>query len=312
MNDLVRLSCPHCGFSRDVPRLKIPAYARVVTCPHCTQRFALPAQAGQAPAAAAVLAETSDRTLGQIFDQAWTVYRQRWGTLLGLLLITYLLLLVPVGAGLAAGGIASLYLPDEVRVHLLLLGTLCGLAVGLLTMFWGYAAYLAAALDPELSVNDALKRGWPLCGPVLWAVSLAGLLAAGGFLLAIVPGILLSVWFAFVPFLAIDGRHGMDSLSASRRLVAGRFWDVLLKFLVASLVPSAIGAIPLVGPLLGLAATPFSTLMMVMVYRDRQAGCAQSPPAEPLPGGPASWWAIALGGYALLGLGLLFIASRLW
>jgi len=303
----IRLSCPRCGFSRELPQARIPAGAQLVTCPHCKHRFPLPALSAPAPAPPA------DRSLAQLFDQTWELYRRRWATLCGLLLLTYLLLLIPLGLGLAAGWVATCYLPEQIRLHLLLIGALCGLGVGLLTMFWGYAAYLAAALDNDLTTRPALQRAWPLTGGVVWAVSLSGLLAAGAFCLLFIPGVILSVWLAFVPFLVVETPYrGMASLRCSRRLVAGHWWDVFVKFLVASLVPSAIGAVPLVGPLLGLAAVPFGTLMMVMVYRDRLAGTAAEPPAEPLAYGPPIWWGMALGGFALLGLALLFIASRLW
>jgi len=40
--NLIVLTCPQCGFSRDVPREKIPVTARQVNCPRCGERFPLP------------------------------------------------------------------------------------------------------------------------------------------------------------------------------------------------------------------------------------------------------------------------------
>ena len=36
---IIELFCPHCNFSRKVPREKIPVGAKWATCPRCGQRF---------------------------------------------------------------------------------------------------------------------------------------------------------------------------------------------------------------------------------------------------------------------------------
>ncbi len=46
---LIALTCPQCGFSRDVPREKIPASARQVNCPRCGEKFPLPLQPSASP-----------------------------------------------------------------------------------------------------------------------------------------------------------------------------------------------------------------------------------------------------------------------
>lgn len=38
----MRITCPQCGFSKDLPRDAIPAEATTVCCPSCRGRFALP------------------------------------------------------------------------------------------------------------------------------------------------------------------------------------------------------------------------------------------------------------------------------
>ncbi len=35
----MRITCPNCGFSRDVPENKIPSNAQIATCPKCSHRF---------------------------------------------------------------------------------------------------------------------------------------------------------------------------------------------------------------------------------------------------------------------------------
>jgi len=40
----MRLTCPHCGFSKDTPHEKFPPGTREVACPRCNQTFPLPDQ----------------------------------------------------------------------------------------------------------------------------------------------------------------------------------------------------------------------------------------------------------------------------
>jgi hypothetical protein len=49
----VLLTCPHCGFSKEVPAKDIPSGARQVICPRCRQRF--PLSGTEAPEAFSVL-----------------------------------------------------------------------------------------------------------------------------------------------------------------------------------------------------------------------------------------------------------------
>lgn len=37
----MRITCPHCGYSKDLPEDKIPAKAARVNCPRCNEKFAL-------------------------------------------------------------------------------------------------------------------------------------------------------------------------------------------------------------------------------------------------------------------------------
>lgn len=51
MPDLLTIVCPHCAFSRTVPKSAIPDGARKATCPKCKQAFLLNAETMQAPTA---------------------------------------------------------------------------------------------------------------------------------------------------------------------------------------------------------------------------------------------------------------------
>src|SRR5690606_4491634 len=64
-----------------------------------------------------------------------------------------------------------------------------------------------------------------------------GLAVILGFILLIIPGIVLAVWFSQVVFIyAIEGGKGSEVLGRSRQYVIGRWWQVLGRLIVIGLV----------------------------------------------------------------------------
>ncbi|MEX1087006.1 MAG: hypothetical protein WEC58_00560, partial [Candidatus Paceibacterota bacterium] len=70
------------------------------------------------------------------------------------------------------------------------------------------------------TVGRHIYRAVALFVPALWIVILVGLATTGGFVLLVIPGILLSLWFSLViPVMIADRYRGWDALCASRELV---------------------------------------------------------------------------------------------
>ena len=62
------------------------------------------------------------------------------------------------------------------------------------------------------------------------AVSVMGLF---GFLLFVIPGIVLNIWFAVVlPILILENKGVLETMAKSRWLVQGRFWKVVTRYLI--------------------------------------------------------------------------------
>ena len=60
---------------------------------------------------------------------------------------------------------------------------------------------------------------------------LNGFIVMGGYLLFIIPGIIISIWFSVATFIfVIEERKGMTALLYSRHLVSGHWWGVFLRF----------------------------------------------------------------------------------
>lgn len=72
------------------------------------------------------------------------------------------------------------------------------------------------------------QRGWQLIIPFLLAVILLSLLKIVGLALAIIPGILFWIWYAFAPIIVVlEGGGFVQAFQQSKQLVKGRFGAML-------------------------------------------------------------------------------------
>ncbi len=112
------------------------------------------------------------------------------------------------------------------------LGIVAQLADGFL-WFWitVITTILAAQLldKKEPDTNVVPLYALSVLGSFAWVGILQALVVAGGILLLVVPGLVFLVWFGFAQqaFL-LDGKRGIDALSASRDLSRGRFFTTAL------------------------------------------------------------------------------------
>ena len=121
-------------------------------------------------------------------------------------------------------------------------------------------------------VKETFKLAWPRVGNYAITTILVGLLLLGGFLLLIIPGILVLVWFAFANYIVVTEKIGArDALRRSKALVKGYFWQVLgrgavfvLFYLLIQIVASLI---PVVGPLVLSLFSPYYILLPFLMYQ---------------------------------------------
>jgi hypothetical protein len=73
--------------------------------------------------------------------------------------------------------------------------------------------------------------------PWLWIAALSTCVVFGGFMLFIIPGVIVSFYIAFAMYAFIDeDARGMSALQRSRELVTGNFWNILSRFVVFILI----------------------------------------------------------------------------
>jgi hypothetical protein len=130
-----------------------------------------------------------------------------------------------------------------------------GLAIGVVagTLYQGMVVGLVRDVQDgrrDSSVGDLIEATWPVVLPLIGAGILAGLAIGFGFLLFVVPGlILVTIWAVIAPVIVVERSGVMAAFGRSRELVRGNGWRVFgvifvvfLITMVASLVLGAIGA----------------------------------------------------------------------
>jgi hypothetical protein len=154
---------------------------------------------------------------GSVIGQAWEMYKAHWRHLIPIALVVFILISL-----LALLLVALL---DWV-------GAVFGGLIALAGVFWLQGALVIAIEDvrdgrADLSVRETLNRVLPR----LNTLTLAGLLAALGitigFLLLIIPGlILITLWLLIIPAIMLENRGVFESFGRSRELVSGHGWRV--------------------------------------------------------------------------------------
>ena len=233
----------------------------------------------------------------EVLGSAFGLYRRHWRTLLAIIALAVpLAVSFPTTRTLAGPGSEYQVIvhhrvvatggswADTAVVVLASLAAMLGFAVvaGAVTR-----AAVAAVADEDLGVRRsyrfAVGRVWPL----FLALALTWLLTMLGFVLFVVPGVVVGVLLAVsIPALVVEGTRVRDALVRSWSLVGGRwlhtFGTLLLTWLLlglaANLVDNAAGGFghgwvaETVAQALAITlVTPFAALVVVLLYLDLRA-----------------------------------------
>lgn len=147
-----------------------------------------------------------------LLKQAWFIYKERFTTFLGIMLIPGL-----VGMGIklldTQGVIISLVLQ----------------VISTIITIWAALALIYAIKDSEekIDILESYERGWSTILSNLWVAVLVGFFTFGGFLLFFVPGIIFSIWFSFAGIIVIaEKMKGMNALLKSKEYIRGQWFPV--------------------------------------------------------------------------------------
>jgi hypothetical protein len=224
---------------------------------------------------------------GRVIGEAFETYQRHAGPLLGGALIL-------IGV---AGVINGLFGVSGSLV-LVLLGALIGLAAGFL--YTGYVVKLVQDVrDGRLDngVGELFSAAAPYIGTLILNGILAGIAITIGFVLIIVPGlILLTIWAVIAPAIVVEDKGVFEAFGRSRELVRGSGWPVFGAIVIAFLIVIAVGLVAgLIGASIGDAGrvilqavanvltAPVAALVSSILFFDLGGGAAApaSPEAPP-------------------------------
>lgn len=169
---------------------------------------------------------------GPIVGRIWTIYREQFSTLVGTATILYALQFV-----------AFVVVPSAVGIALVLLFW------ALSILYQGMVVKLVQDVrdgQRDHSVRDLVASVSPVFWPLLGVSLLFGLGVALGFVLFIIPGlILITIWSVVAPVTVLERPGVFAAFGRSRQLVRGNGWAVfgviVLVFIAVFVVSIAAG-----------------------------------------------------------------------
>lgn len=135
-----------------------------------------------------------------------------------------------------------------------------------------YKVYQATAAGNLMALTTYMRPAKEVTLHLIVTSVMVGLFASVGFLLLIIPGIIITVRYMFAPMIAAVEDASIKPIEESKRLVKGRFW----KLVVRSILLVAFYRIPLsilqaIHPLFGSVwaiTSPIFGLYFYLVYMD--------------------------------------------
>ena len=216
-----------------------------------------------------------------VLTEAWALYRKYAAHFLLIAFVIYVITGILV-ALLSLAGSAGLIL---------------GGIIGFTASFVVQTSLIKAVQDirdgrVDLDLGQTVRAALPYLLPVIGASILAGIGITIGFLLLIVPGlILLTFWCLIVPFIVLAGAGVFQSFGDSMRTVRGYAWRVFGTYVLVFLILIAFGiilglilsALPIFWRNLlnnlvsGTLVAPFLALVAALIYYRLTAAHASQP-----------------------------------
>lgn len=237
-------------------------------------------------------------TLGAVLSEAWSLYTRFFARFVIIAAIVF----AAVNAAYALLD-AALYEDDlgSTESWLLLAISVTASVVG---TFWLQGAFVKAVQDVrdgmfDSSTQEIFRAAAPVLGTLIVAGILAGIGIGIGFLLLIVPGVILLTWWAVIaPVIVVERKGVIDAFGRSKQLVGGSFWTVLGVVLVTAILTGVAGGILTAlfsflprfleifvgGTIAQAVVAPFSAIALTLTYfklRDAKEAAATPPATEP-------------------------------
>lgn len=234
--------------------------------------------------------------IGGVLDTAFELYKSSLGSVWVISLLTSIMSVVPTLFWLSTANMASIA-SDPLAMYTtgsFLWSMLFSVALSM----WGVGALLlkqrAFGVDEQMSLGAAFQTSAARLPSLLVSLILYGVAVSVGFILLLVPGVILTLSLAMCGTLVLFDRKGpIEALTGSHKLVWGHWWRTCavlsVAFILLFVIFIAVGiAVALITPFIGLVGdlvvemtiqsilnaavnvvvTPFSTAVMIAVYWD--------------------------------------------
>ncbi len=175
------------------------------------------------------------------------------------------------------------------------------------TLFTGMVVELVADVQDgrrDASPGQLLQAAVPVLGQLILVGIVAGIGIVIGFILIIIPGlILLTIWSVAAPVVVLERPGGLRALGRSRELVRGEGWNVfaviLLMVILVAVISFVIEAVAasagtgidlLVRVVVGILTAPISALASAVLYFQLRGPAAREDTAAdaPVTGSPVA------------------------
>ncbi len=202
--------------------------------------------------------------IGELFQRSWHLYRMRFHAFS----LIYLFYLVP--QMLISGFCFYVYKMSPHPLNPFLTAWIAsGVIIGVLISVWGQAAFVYAVSDPSAGIRVIFQKAAESLRKFVWIYLLFFALTIAGFVLFVVPGIIMMVWFSFSVFiLAGTGETGINALLESRQYVKGLWWPVFMRLLAVWALSFGLASLPVVGTLLFLFFMPYLITYTSQLYKE--------------------------------------------
>ena len=217
--------------------------------------------------------------IGKCFKDAWGLFRLDWGPLVVTALIAAVIVgVVNVVVGLAVGGsigaIGAGGLPG-LAIGSALFSVVLLMVVAVVVYAWMYAVafhMILRRVRERRPAEYADLQSFDQIGAFAVAAVILGVIVGVGYMILIVPGLILTtIWLYALPLIG-DRRIGVGEAMSESKDMAARpgYFTTFITWLVGAIVVGVVvgilSIIPVVGVILGLVATPFGVAYVLSMY----------------------------------------------
>ena len=167
----------------------------------------------------------------QILKDAWDIYRSRFRTAIGIMLIPVIISVILTELNIIS--VSSSVLSQVAWISFV------KIAIWIVSLFFDAISISALlfSVKNETGIIASYRQSFKSIFSYILVVILGILVITGGYVLLIIPGIIFSVWFSLAIYSFIfEGKRGLEALIRSKQLVSGNFWKVVWRSIFISII----------------------------------------------------------------------------